>query len=179
MRYLKTITDANIFPNDGLEIPSEWENRKTVKVVLVNDEGRVAFVTNSIHKQILLPGGGIDDGENVLTAANRECDEEVNWTIRDAVEIGCIEEFRARDGKHYESFAVFARTDKENPEDTRTEEEKQKGLEVVWLSPDEARTILQQQEERLMKEGTKFYNTGFNIVRDRFFFNLAQEKGFI
>ncbi len=61
MTHLKIINDKDIFPGKEMVEITEWVPRKTVKVIIKNNLGDIALVTNPIHNCFLLPGGGIDD----------------------------------------------------------------------------------------------------------------------
>jgi ADP-ribose pyrophosphatase YjhB (NUDIX family) len=177
MIYIATITDKDVFPEKTFPEVSEWARRKTVKIILKNEKGEIALVANPIHKCHLLPGGGINAGEDVLRAGDRECREEVKYSIGVAEEIGVIEEYRARDGKHYETYGLIANAKDHIPRDLRTDDEKKNELSVEWHIPKEVLALLEAQEKRLKAGEIDFYNTGFNILRDKLFFEHALSLG--
>lgn len=179
MEYITTISDKNIFPNKEIRGITEWILRKTVKIIIQNNDSKIALVTNPIHKCFLLPGGGIDDDENIFIAADRESREEALCSITNPNIFGTIEEYRARDGKRYETHGVFAKIGEMISEDLRTENEKKNELNVVWCTPEEAEEKFKQEEILLHEGKIDFYNTGFNIVRDHILFKTAKEKGFL
>lgn len=179
MTHLITLKDKDIFPDKEVAEVSEWIPRRTVKIVIKNSYGKIALVTNPIHNCFLLPGGGIDEGEEIFNAADRESREEAKYSIKPIAMIGIIEEFRARDKKHYETYGVFAEALEEVTEDLRAEEEKKNQLTVVWLSKDEAERKFAEQEELLRRGMIDFYNTAFNIVRDYIFFKEVCTKGLL
>ncbi len=63
MKYLKTITDEDIFESPEFEKPEVFEKRTTVKAVVVNNEGKFGFVTNPAHGFYLLAGGGAESDD--------------------------------------------------------------------------------------------------------------------
>jgi len=170
MEYLKTITDENIFENPEFEKPDIFEKRTTVKAVVINDEGKFGFVTNPVHGFYLLAGGGAES-DDLEKEIGRECDEEINFEVEVLEEIGRVHEYRNRNAKEYETVCFAVKTIKELPEDTRTEDEKKNGLQVVWFDKNEAISVLKEQIEEVKKGEVRFYNTAFNIVRDNLFFN--------
>ncbi len=169
MDKIITLSDFDIFPQKDITPVTEWKERKTVKIVLKNDQDKLAFVTNPIHGFYLLPGGGVEKGEDIFLAADRECWEEVGYSILNPEILGNIEEWRARDGVRYDTVCVTATAGVKIEDDLRTEDEKKNGLVVRWLSPAEASSILKRQVSKLRNEGVSFYNTAFNIVRDHIF----------
>ncbi len=169
MEYLRIIIDEDIFESPEFEKPNAFEKRMTVKAVVVNDEKKFGFVTNPIHGFYLLAGGGAksDDLEKEI---KRECDEEINFEVEVLEEIGRIYEYRNRNAKEYETVCLAVKTIKKLPEDTRTEDEKNNGLIVVWFDENEAINILTKQVGKVKRGEVGFYNTAFNIVRDNIFF---------
>lgn len=176
MPYLTTFYDKDIFPTKKIEKISQWEKRKTVKIILLNNENKIALVTNPIHKCHLLPGGGINKREHIFNATSRECREETGFSIISEKFIGAIKEYRARNKQVYETFGVVARASKKIPEDLRTEDEKNNELVVNWHTKDEAKKILNKQYDLLKSGKIEFYNTGFNIARDKLFFETAEKN---
>lgn len=162
------LTDKLVFPEGGYPEPKEYRERKTVKAVVENGLEEIAFVTNPIHGFYLLPGGGAESGD-LIEEIKRECDEEINWEIGEVKEVAIIEEYRNRKGLYSETCCFSAKTIKELPEDTRTEEERDTQLEVRWLNKKEALAKLLSQVETLKNGEVKFYNTGFDILRDYLF----------
>lgn len=169
MNILKTISDRDIFPGKDFSEVSEWSERKTVKIILLNDKNEIALVTNPIHNFYLLPGGGIEEGEDIFVAANREVQEEVGFSIREPKLIGSVEEFRSRDMKHYVTTCISAQAGSKIEQDLRTEEEKENGLVVEWFTLSDALILLEKQVAKQKEKEIPFYNTSFNIVRDHFF----------
>jgi len=171
VKYLKTLKDSDIFRNPEHQEPDSYEERQTVKVIVLNEKGEVALVTNPIHNLFLLPGGGAES-DDLEKEAERETLEEINYFVKIIKEVGKIEEFRNRNAKHYITTCFLAKTIRENQEDLRTEEEKKNGLIVQWFSYDEALKILSDQIKKVESGEVEFYNTAFNIVRDYFFVDL-------
>lgn len=179
MQPIITLNDSDVFPHKQAAAVETWSERRTVKIVLQNERGEIALVTNPVHNCHLLPGGGIEDGESVHQAADRECREEAKRSIREPVDIGLIEEFRARDGKHYVTIGVAALADAPTIEDARTGNEKDLGLKVNWYPLDDVLKIFADQNRRLAEGKIEFYNTAFNILRDKILVDEAIKRGVI
>ncbi len=169
MNKIATLSDQDIFPQKEIIPVTEWKERQTVKILLKNHNNELAFVTNPIHGFYLLPGGGVENGEDIFSAADRECQEEVSYSLVNPYILGEIQEWRARDGVQYNTVCVVATVGLKIDSDLRTEDEKKNGLEVQWLSMPQASSILKDQVVKLRKDGVSFYNTAFNIVRDQLF----------
>lgn len=170
MKYLKIITDKDVFKSPKFKIPNIFQKRTTVKAVVINNEGKFGFVTNSLHGFYLLAGGGAES-DNLEEEIQRECNEEINFEIKIIREIGWIHEYRNREAKEYKTVCFFVKVIKKINKDTRTEDEKKNDLQFIWLDKDEAVNILKEQVEKVKNGKVKFYNTSFNILRDQLFFN--------
>ena len=171
MKPLIILRDKDIFPEQGYGEITEWQERKTAKIIVWKD-GKVALVTNPVHSLFLLPGGGVDGEEDILTAANREAQEEIRYSIKSPRIIASTEEYRGREKKHYTTYGVVADADAVITDDFRTKNEKDLGLSVRWFSEDEAQKLFEDQLQKLKKGEVKFY-TGFNIMRDKILFEAA------
>jgi len=176
MNYITTISDKDIFPNKETVQVTEWALRKTVKIIIKNKENKIALVTNPVHKYFLLPGGGVEENEEILIAANRESMEEALCSIIKPEIFGVTEEYRARDGMRYETYGIFADIGETITQDLRTNQEKENNLSVAWFTKKEVEEKFNQQEVLLRDGKVEFYNTGFNIVRDHILLKTAIEK---
>ncbi len=176
MDYIATLYDKDIFPNKIFPPTNNWVLRKTVKIILQDSKNKIALVTNPIHNYYLLPGGGIEDGEELYAAADRECQEEVNYSIEPTTIIGVTKEYRGRDDKKYQTYCVLAKVKEKTKIDLRTEEERQNGTTSSWYTLEEVKEIFDRQNNLLKSGEIDFYNIGFNIVRDRIFLRTALDK---
>lgn len=169
-----TLRDKDIFP-EVLSTPDPvWKDRITGKAVIFNDNNQIALIGNRIHSFFLLPGGGIENGENIIQGVKRECREETGLEVELTREIGVSEDFRIRDAKHCITIAYFATAlSKGTP--ALTSNEKDIGVYLKWFPFSEALTLLEDQREKVKKGEVKFYNTCFNIWRDHFFLLRAEK----
>jgi len=46
---MKILKDSDIFKNPEHRGPESYEDRQTVKIIVQNDKGEIALVTNPIH----------------------------------------------------------------------------------------------------------------------------------
>ena len=162
---LKTLRDSDVFEKPEYDTPEEYQDRHTVKIIIKNQEGEIALVTNPIHKLFLLAGGGAES-DDLKSEAIREALEETSYHIEILETFAEMEEFRNREAKHYLTTCFIAKAVERNNEDLRTEEEKKNGLKVKWFSLDEGKKLMHEQAERVKKNEIKFYNTAFNVMRD-------------
>ena len=169
-----TLYDEDIFPNKPEITGVVWKDRPTGKVVLLNERNEIALVSNDVSKFFLLPGGGIEEGEDIIAGTKRECREETGYEIEILHELGITEDYRSRDSKHCISYGFSAKT-LSHGETNLTENEKGIGLHTKWLSFPDAIKLFTTQEEKVRRGEVEFYNTCFNIIRDFFFIRQAQD----
>lgn len=137
MRLLYTHQDRQ-FPDNGYN-----HTRSIVRAVVYNDKFEVAL--NYLlgddrfgHRDYYeLPGGGVEKGETLLEAINRELKEELGATVDNIEEIGRGVDFYnliyRRNNNHFYLCHLVTTGEKH-----LTEKEKTLIAEVKWVSIDEA-----------------------------------------
>jgi len=121
----------------GVHDPSiEYKDRLTVKALILNDKNKVLIINNG-----LLPGGGVEDNEDNITALRRESIEELGIAISEIKEIGIVIQYRDLINKKYIVHGYAARfvdsLGKTNPQDQREAE-----FTYAWYSVDDATDLL-------------------------------------
>lgn len=171
---LLTLNDKDIF-SDKPEVTSViWKERPTGKVVLFNDKNEILLVSNTVSNLFLLPGGGIEKGEDVIEGVKRECREETGYEIEILHELGITEDYRSRDSRHCVSYGYAAKALSQGPI-SLTESERDIGFYIKWLSLKDTIEVFASQEKKVRRGEVDFYNTCFNIIRDSFFVRQAQK----
>lgn len=162
-----------IFPSRKIKGTVIYEERVTGKAIILDAEKNIALVGNTVNEYYLLPGGGIELGENIIDGIIRECKEETGYIVEALEIVGVTEDFRARDKRHYTNYCYIMRLiSKGKTEHTKSEEKN--GMYTKWFSITEAVELFKKQEQKLKAGEVSFYNTGFNIVRDGFLIKRAK-----
>lgn len=92
MRVICELNDKIILGQDGL---SDKVPRLTARAIVRNQDGLYAVMYSDKFKLHSLPGGGVEDGEDVLTALRREIYEETGCVCDEIKELGIVVENRA------------------------------------------------------------------------------------
>lgn len=131
MSTLLTIKEQDIVPDAPVVDDSSYPTRQAARGVVVNDKGEVYLLKVNLHKYHKLPGGGIDEGEDIATAFARECMEEIGCNIEVFAELGKIVEHRNQFKLIQTSYCFVAKQVGEQVESTLEEGEIAEGFEEI------------------------------------------------
>lgn len=174
MKKIATLHEKDIYPEKQSDESVEYSDRITGKAIILNAENKIALVGNKQNEFLLLPGGGIDDGEDIQAGIIRECLEETGYAVNILNEVGCIDDYRPRDKKHCVSYCYTVRATGDKGEPKHEKNEIEIGMYTKWVTLEEALGIFRKQKLELESGKVAFYNTGFNIVRDLLFLEEAK-----
>lgn len=144
--------------------------REAARAIVVDAEGKIALLRVSTKGYYKLPGGGLEEGEDRLTALQRECQEEIGCGIENSVEVGSITEYRKIFTLKQISYCYVARVKGEKSEPHFTEDEITGGFEVVWLSYDDAKQKL------VESNPTDLEGREYIVPRDTIFLEEAKNQ---
>lgn len=138
-----------------------YTTRIAARAIVLDNEGRMALMKVGLHNYYKLPGGGVDEGEDIETGLRREIREEVGCDIEIAGEIGKVIEYRGRFSLMQESYNFIARVVGEKGIPELTQQEREQGFEPVWVSPAEALALIQENHP-----DDSQYSARFMVQRD-------------
>ncbi len=156
MQPLIIIKDKDIYPNEIVKEDAVYKTRIAVKAVVIDSDGKVALVGKT---NMLLPGGGVEEGETITEAVKRECIEEMGCGIEIKKEIGFTEDYRIRIERRQQTHFFLAHVvgEKGDPQTTQDDEQ---GIMVDWHTLDETIVFL---EKQLVEMSLQSYNACFNV----------------
>ncbi|MFA5163490.1 MAG: NUDIX domain-containing protein [Patescibacteria group bacterium] len=147
--------------------PSEINIREAARAILFNDSRFIPLLFVSKHGFHKLPGGGLEEGEEITDALAREIEEETGCQAEITGELGKIIEFRSRWKLKQTSYCYLGKITSQGKPNF-TEKETLEGFKLVWLELDQA--ISQMEKER-----PDNYEGNFIQKRDLAFLKKARE----
>lgn len=128
------LTDKNVLGLDGM---SNKQPRKTARAIVINEDGKYAVLYAKKHNLYSLPGGGIEEDEDEVSALIREIDEETGCTCDEIQQLGIVSENRYHQDYTTMSYYFVVHTKNKNHELHLTEAEENDGMSLMWCSLEE------------------------------------------
>ena len=116
---------------------STWDHKQTSRAVVFDNENKIAILYVEAFDFPKLPGGGVEEGEDLEQTLRRECLEEIGCEIEIIQEIGEVIEYREEKKMLQNAFCFLARVVGEKGVSHFTETEIKQGVEIKWLPIDE------------------------------------------
>ncbi len=145
MKNILTIKEQDIESDSPVVDTTDFRKRGAARAVLLDDNNQVYLLNVSLHGYHKLPGGGIDEGEEIIQALERELMEEVDCKAEIVAELGTIIEYRNYDdgGLEQTSYCYLAKQIGEQVASSLEEGELDEGMiEVKAKDIDDAIALL-------------------------------------
>ncbi len=169
MNTLLTITDQTLDPAAPKMDSSEYYVRHAARAVLLGASGQVYLLKINLHNYTKLPGGGIEEGEDIKVALARELMEEVGCQAEVLDEVGEIIEYRDQMKWVQTSYCFIARQVGKQQAPNLEQDEIDEGAEdIVVTDIDEAIKLLESDEP-------DDYEGKFIQIRDLCFLRTAKD----
>ena len=139
------LTDQNVLGTEG---SSHQEPQKKARAILMNHEGKYAVMYEKKADIYALPGGGIDAGEEAVTALKREILEETGCTCDTVEPLGIVYENRYHADVTRISYFFVARTNTKKAVQHLTDEEQSLETLLKWCSLDELIHLLREPQHQ-------------------------------
>lgn len=129
MKLIKQITDKEVLGTDGL---SSAKPRYTARAILKNKDKKYAVMYSHKFNLYSLPGGGVDEGEDIISALKREILEETGCLCDDIKELGYVSENRFHCDYTQISYYFIVATSGTTQKTQMTEDEIINNTETQW-----------------------------------------------
>jgi 8-oxo-dGTP diphosphatase len=131
-KIITIIDQQDIYPSVIAGDRAGYFVRHAARAVITDNDGKVALLHARQRDYYKLPGGGVEQNEDIQKALEREIIEEVGCHATVTGELGIVEEWRDFHELHQIShcFVTQLAGDKGTP--GFTESEIEEGFEVVW-----------------------------------------------
>ena len=143
MKQICELNDKIILGKDG---KSDKAPRLTARAIVKNQGGMYAVMYSDKFILYSLPGGGVEDGEDVLTALRREVYEETGCVCDEIRELGIVAENRASLDYTQINYYYVVTTTHRPGENHLTESEKASRTVVQWHSFEKMVRLINEQE---------------------------------
>ncbi|MEZ8824763.1 NUDIX hydrolase [Vibrio sp. 10N.261.55.A7] len=170
MRHLTTMVHPSIEHLDDQSI----YKRNAARSIVVSGEDILLLYTERYH-DYTIPGGGIDEGEDIIAGMVRELEEETGaQNIRGIKPFGIVEEFRPwyknnANVMHMISYCYTCKIDRVLGETNYEDYEVKNGMKAVWINIHEAIA----HNEKTMAESDK---KGMSIERETYLLHLVAKE---
>jgi len=118
---------------------AQWNHRETTKAVVFDENNNIGILYAKEMGRYKLPGGKIEDNENIEQALKRECLEELGVEIEIIDKIGMVTEIRKEKKLCQISYNFVAKTISKKYCPVFSEKEKELGFSIEWV---ELRNVL-------------------------------------
>ncbi|EMA2481632.1 NUDIX domain-containing protein [Vibrio fluvialis] len=170
MRHLHIATHPEVEPLSQQRILQ----RKAARAIVLDGEDILMLYTERYH-DYTLPGGGVDEGEDILQGMVRELEEETGaQNIHNIKPFGLYEEFRPwykddADVMHMVSYCFTCKIDRELGDTNYEDYEIKNGMKPVWIN---IRDAITHNELTMAKSEKK----GMSIERETFLLRLIAKE---
>lgn len=129
MNLICKLTDKSLLGTGGW---ADAEPRYTARTILKNSDGLYAVIYSGKFELYSLPGGGIEENEDRITALKREILEETGCKCNTIAELGYIYENRAHCNYTQYSYYYAVETDGISQSISLTADERNNKTELQW-----------------------------------------------
>lgn len=148
---------------------SEFKNREAVRVIIFNNENKIALYGSDY---LLIPGGGVENGESLEDCCRRESLEEIGCRLTELSKLGLSREIKSRNNLVQNAHYYKALIDGKVGIPTSIQSNEVNRI-IKWMTIDEAIKLLESYKESISDLS---YNARFNIYANLHFLNVCKQN---
>jgi len=167
MKLIKELKDLEVTGKDVPKSKVNYKIRIASRAIIFDSKNLIALISVPKFGYHKLPGGGLEEGEDIKYTLKREIREEVGSEINIIKEVGEIIEYKNEYNQKQTSYCYICEINGGKGETSFTIEEKEAGFKLIWLSIEDAITLME-------KDAPQDYTAKFIRLRDYSF--LLQAK---
>lgn len=138
MKLIKILNPENVSEDEA----AKFIVRNAARAIVYDHNGNIGILRVSKYNYHKLPGGGVEEGENIKNALKRECLEELGCDIEVCGEVGQVLEYRKNISLKQISYCYLAKMIGINGNPSFTQEELKSGFQILWLPVEKAIELL-------------------------------------
>lgn len=165
MKNILTIHEQDIVPEAPVIDTGNFRKREAARAVVSDNAGKIALLRVGLYDYHKLPGGGIDEGEDIPTALERELLEEIGCKAEVTGEVGEIVEYRDQFELEQISYCFVATQIGEKGEPDFTEKELREQFSIVWTDNIDSAIALLEQDKPTNYEGKFIQRRDLALLR--------------
>ena len=132
MKTLREIRHSEIVIDSTNKDSINFRERHAARAIVLDNDGRIALLYVGQYHYHKLPGGGVEEGEDIEQALKRELLEEIGCHVEITGELGEIFEYRDEWDQKQTSYCYLAKQVGEAVKPDFTEKELREGFTIVW-----------------------------------------------
>lgn len=170
INLIDVITDEDIGEKT---IPVEkYRQRYGARGIIIKENGEIAVFNKVSKNEYKLPGGGMEDGEEIAEVFKREVYEETGCNIEIVDFLGTIKEVKTQDKFTQMSYIFVGKVVEDTKHLHLTKEEETEGSRILWQFPPKALELITNCFYKLLpspceENSLSIYHTKFMVKRDK------------
>ena len=162
-----------IFKDEDLGLTSVKFNNPRIRYgargIVLRKDGKIAIFNKVNKNEYKLPGGGINENEDIKEAFKREVLEETGCEVEIIEELGIVEEHKSLDNFKQISYLFIGKVINDNNKLNLTEKEIDEGAKVLWVNKHEGLKLISECFNNIKESKYEnLYHSKFIVLRDKF-----------